>query len=77
MLFSICEKNDGDTLSCKVMFNLTYEKKYFEKRTCLEEYSSGFIRIMKKFHTVVSQHSKPCLQFADSMLTGEIPLIKS
>jgi hypothetical protein len=37
-------------------------------RNCQEEYSSGFIKIMNEFCTIVSQLSKPWLQFAVSQL---------
>jgi hypothetical protein len=76
ILFSSFEKNDGDTHTCKVMFIFILGEKYFEIKTSQEEYSSGFITIMNKFHTVVSQQSERNLQFADSMFTREIPRIK-
>jgi hypothetical protein len=76
MSFSSCDKKDGDTRSCKVMFLFIVGGKYFEIRTCQEEYTSGFITIINTFHTVVSQHSKPWLPFVDSMFTRELPRIK-
>jgi hypothetical protein len=55
------------------MFLFILGGKYIEIRTYQEEYSSGFITTMNKFHTVVSQHSKRGLQFPDSMFTREYP----
>jgi hypothetical protein len=72
MLFSSFENYDGDTPSCKVVFLFILGGKYFEIRTCKEEYSSGFITIMNKFQPLVSQRSKSLLQFADSTFTREL-----
>jgi hypothetical protein len=38
-------KNDGDTLTCKVMF-------FYPRRTILLNTSTGFITIMNKLHLV-------------------------
>jgi hypothetical protein len=75
MLLSSCEKNDGDNRTWKVMFLFILGGKYFEIRTGQVECSSGFITVMNKFHTVVSQHSERRLHFADSMFTREIQRI--
>jgi hypothetical protein len=77
MLFWSCEKNHGDTRSCKVMFLFNLGGKYFKIRTCKVEFSSGFITIMNEYHTVMSQISKPWFQFSFSMFNPELPRINS
>jgi hypothetical protein len=43
MLISSWEKKYGDTRKCKVMFLFILGGKYFEIRTCQEQYSYGFL----------------------------------
>jgi hypothetical protein len=47
------------------MFLFILGGKNFEKLTCQEEYSLSFIKIIIKFHTVGTQHSKTLKEFAD------------
>jgi hypothetical protein len=57
-----CKKNDGYTLTFKVLLLSILIGKYFEMRTWQEQYISGFVTIMNKIRIVVSQHSNPWLQ---------------